>query len=197
LLPDLSVQLPVLSQFIEQAMKNRLEIKIVNQQIVTARANLRSTIGDITPDAQFSIGRDIQRNPPDNPTLIRSYIMGTIPMPVFDLHQGDIAKYKATLRQLQFELGAQQNVVRGQVALAYRKLVNARETLRQYQDTILSQSHQVAELARLSYRLGQTDITSALTAQQSNIQVRSQYLVEIFNYQQAYTDLEQAIGKVF
>jgi outer membrane protein TolC len=97
---------------------------------------------------------------------------------------------------LRSELVAQQSIVRGQVALAYRKVLNARENIRRYQGSVLAQSEKVAELGRLSYGLGQTDITSALTAQQSNIQVRNLYLAEVLNYQLAFTDLEQAVGHI-
>jgi len=61
---------------------------------------------------------------------------------------------------------------------------------------VIAQSEKVAELGRLSYRLGQTDITSALNAQQANIQVRNTYLTQIMNYEQSYTELEQAVGHV-
>jgi outer membrane protein TolC len=97
---------------------------------------------------------------------------------------------------MNFELSSQQNIVKGQVALAYRKLLNARENIRKYQDGIIAQSGRVAELGRVSYRLGQTDITAALTAQRANIQIRNLYLNEILNYQQAFTDLEQALGRI-
>jgi cobalt-zinc-cadmium efflux system outer membrane protein len=122
--------------------------------------------------------------------------MGSFPLPIFDVQQGEIARIRATERNLRFELLSQENIVRGQVALAYRKMWIARENIRRYQDSVLAQSHHVAELARLSYRLGQTDITTALVAQQANIQVRNQYLNEVLNYQQAFTDLEQSVGRI-
>lgn len=109
---------------------------------------------------------------------------------------GDVARldvYKAELAQ---QLLAQENIIKGQVALAYRKLLNTRENIRKYQEGVIAQSERVAELGRTSYRLGQADITAALNAQQANIQIRNLYLTEILNYQQAFTDLEQAVGRI-
>ena len=194
LLPDLSKQMPPLSQYIDDAIRNRLEIKIVKQEIVTNKSNLNNAIGNIIPNGALMVGKDTQFNPPDNPTARRDYIQGSFPLPILDLQQGEIARLKATGKQLGFELVSQENVVRGQVALAYRKLVNTRENIRKYQDGVIAKSERVAELGRVSYKLGQTDITAALTAQQANIQIRNLYLTEILNYQQAFTDLEQAVG---
>ena len=196
LLPDLSQPLPPLSEYIAQSMQSRLEVKVVKQEIVAAKASMRTTIGNIIPNGQLSVGYDKQLNPPNGPTLRRAYLMGSFPLPIFDVQQGEIARIRATERNLKFELLSQENIVRGQVALAYRKMWIARENIRRYQDSILAESQHVAELARLSYRLGQTDITTALVAQQANIQVRNQYLTEVLNYQQAFTDLEQSIGRI-
>jgi cobalt-zinc-cadmium efflux system outer membrane protein len=177
-------------------MGNRLEIRLVNQEIAAARANRVVAKGNILPDGQISFGYDRQLNPPDGNTLQRMYLMGSFPMPLLDRQQGELARLSATVRQLQSELIAQQSIIRGQVALAYRKVLNARENIRKYQGSVLAQSEKVAALGRLSYGLGQTDITSALTAQQSNIQVRNLYLAEVLNYQQSFTDLEQAVGHI-
>jgi len=196
LLPDLSHPLPPLSEFIAEALQNRLDIKVVKQEIVMAKSNMRTTKGNIIPNSQISFGYDKQLNPPDGRTLRRLYLMGSFPLPLLDVQQGEIARIKATQRQLNFELLSQQNIVRGQVALAWRKVFNARENIRKYQDHVIAQSQRVAQLGRLSYRLGQTDITSALTAQQANIQVRNLYLNEVLNYQLAFTDLEQAVGRI-
>ena len=196
LLPALNLPLAAESQYIADALKNRLEIKLVNQQIKAAGATRSVARGNIIPDGQASFGYDRQLNPVPEPNKNSFYMMGSFPMPIFDRQQGELARLRATIQQLNYELVAQKNVVRGQVALAYRKVLNARENIRKYQESVLAQSEKVAELGRLSYRLGQTDITSALTAQQSNIQVRNQYLAEVLNYQLSFTDLEQATGHI-
>jgi cobalt-zinc-cadmium efflux system outer membrane protein len=195
LLPDLSHPLAPEVDYIADAMKHRLEIRLAEQQIVSAKASKLVAKGNIIPDGQIAFGYDRQLNPPSD-IVQRMYLMGSFPIPIFDRQQGEIARLTATVRQLQSDLISQQNLVRGQVALAYRKLLNARENMRRYQGSVLAQSEQVANLGKLSYGLGQTDITSALTAQQSNIQVRNLYLNEVLNYQQAFTDLEQAVGHI-
>jgi cobalt-zinc-cadmium efflux system outer membrane protein len=195
LLPDLSKPLAPLSGYVNSALNSRLELKLVKQQIVANTANRKLTVGNIVPNGQISTGWDRQRNPPDQ-VVNRMYLMGSFPVPILDRQQGELARLRATARNLNFDLISQQNLIRGQVDLAYRKVVNAREIMRRYQQGIIAQSQQVAELGRLSYELGQANITSALSAQQANIQVRNAYLVQVMNYEQGFTDLEQAVGHV-
>jgi len=196
LLPDLTKPMPPLGQYFKEALEDRLEIKLVKQEITATKAGRKVAIGNIVPNGQLAFGYDRQLNFPPEANFNRMYLMGSFPIPVFDRQQGELARLRATLVQLNAEQGAQQNIVKGQVALAYRKVVNARENIRKYQAQVLAQSEKVSELGRLSYRLGQTDITSALNAQQANIQVRNLYLNEVLNYQQAFTDLEQAVGHI-
>lgn len=196
LLPDLTKPLPSLSDYTKIALNDRLEIKLIKQQIVANHANRRVAIGNILPNGQISIGWDKQINPFPESTLNRTYLMGSFPVPIFDRQQGVLAQLRATERSLRYDLGSQQNIIRGQVDLAYRKVVNAREVMRRYQQRIIAQSQKVAELGRISYQLGQTDITSALSSQQANIQVRNTYLAQVMNYEQGFTDLEQAVGHV-
>jgi len=196
LLPDLDQPLPPESQFIQSALRDRLEIKLVKQEIFATQANKRLTKGNIMPTGQIAFGYDRQVNFPPEANLNRMYLMGSFPVPLTDRQQGELARLKATMHSFNLELVSQENIVRGQVALAYRKVLNARENIRRYQDSVLDQSKKVAELGRESYKLGQTDITSALTAQQANIQVRNLYLTEVLNYELAFTDLEQAVGHI-
>jgi outer membrane protein, heavy metal efflux system len=196
LLPNLSEPLPPLAQYINEALKERLEIKLVGQEIVAAHAVKKLTVGNILPNGQLSFGWDRQVNFAPEPNLNRMYLMGSFPVPIFDRQQGELARLAATTSNLNLELNSQRNIIRGQVALAYRKVINARENMSKYQESVIAQSQKVAELGRLSYQLGQTDITAALNAQQANIQVRNLYLNEVMNYEQAFTDLEQAVGHV-
>jgi outer membrane protein, heavy metal efflux system len=195
LLPDLSKPLPPLSDYVNDALRDRLELKLVKQQMVSNDATRRVTIGNIIPNGQIGTGFDKQRNPPTD-SVYRMYLMGSFPVPIFDRQQGELARLRATARNLNFDLISQQNIIRGQVDLAYRKVINAREIMRKYQEKIIDQSKNVADLGRLSYELGQTDITSALNAQQANIQVRNAYLAQVMNYEQGFTDLEQSVGHV-
>jgi outer membrane protein, heavy metal efflux system len=195
MLPDFSLPVPKLNDLLEQALANRLELKITKQQIVVAQAQLYNAIGNIIPDPVLANGHSATGNPPAGPKLFGFFVTLNFELPVLTFSQGDIAKLKATIRQYYQQYHAQENQITGEVAGAYNNLMAARERIRVYQEHVLADSDEVAQLARLSYQVGQADITATLLAQQANVHVRSQYLDAVTAYQQAFTDLEQAIGE--
>lgn len=196
LLPDFDQTLPTIDRLITTAHQKRFDVRLVNQAIKTNEAGLRSTYASILPNTQFNVGRSITGNPPDGPKLHGYFIGVTQELPVFDVKQGDITRYRAMLRQLKIEAEAQKNIVSEEVIAAYERVSIARERIKAYQDHLLADSEQVARLARRSYEVGQSDITAAIAAQQANIQVKTQYLEAVRSYQQAFTDLEQSVGEI-
>lgn len=195
LLPDLTAELPPLKPYLAQAYENRLDLKIVNQGLRLAKANLLNAYGNILPAPVVSIGRSVANNPPDGPRLTGWFLAGEAQVPILDRQQGERAKFSATIKQLKLENLAQKNIIYAQIADAHQRLITAREQIRTYHESLLAESAEVVRLAQRSYEVGHADITTTLTAQQANIQVRLQYLDAIRNYQQALTDLEQAVGR--
>jgi cobalt-zinc-cadmium efflux system outer membrane protein len=194
-LPDFDEPLPPISHFISEALQYRWELKVIKEQIKLAQSQLRVSYGAIIPDENFSVGQSRAGNPSSGPLLLGFYMTMPVEIPIYNFQQGDIARLKATTRQFYLQYGAQKNIVVGDVSSAYNNLVVARERIRTYREHVLADSEEVARLARRSYEVGQSDITSTLQAQQANVQIRSQYLDAVSSYQQAYTDLEQAIGE--
>lgn len=196
LLPDFDKPVPPLDTFIAEAKKNRLELKLVDQQIKVNQAALKNTYANVIPNTQFNVGHSETGNPPNGPKIKNGWFMGiSQELPIGNFQQGDIFRYKNMIQQLRREIISQENQIIAQVAAAYQRLITARDRIRAYQEHVLADSNEVARLARRSYEVGQSDITSTLAAQQANIQIRSQYLDAVQEYQQAFADLEQAIGR--
>ena len=53
---------------------------------------------------------------------------------------------------------------------------------------------QVAKLARRGYEVGKTDLATAIIAQQQYQQTLSNYFNAVVAYQNAWADLEKAVG---
>jgi len=122
------------------------------------------------------------------------FFQSIIDLPILDRQQGVIARAKATGYQLNFEVLSQRNIITAQVLLAHRRLLGALARIEKYRNRALPVSSTISTAADLSYRIGQTDINSALVAQQENILVRTQYLDSLLAYELAMNDLEQAVG---
>jgi cobalt-zinc-cadmium efflux system outer membrane protein len=194
LLPDFSKAMLPLSMFLSMAEANRLEMKSLYQQVRVNAANLQQSYWNILPNPNIIAGKSTQGNVPTGPKVTAIFFTLTAVPPVTNTNQGNIALYKATSTQLRFQLLSQKNQILSDVTTAYQNLIAARDKLRTYQQHILSDSYQVARLARRSYEVGQSDITATLAAQQANVQTRSAYLDALSTYQQSFVALEQACG---
>lgn len=194
LLPDFSKSLPSLDELIADALKNRLDLKVVKQTLAVNQASMRTSVGNIIPNLQLNAGSSYSGNPPEGPAT-RGYFIGvTQEIPVFNIQQGELARLKAQSIQIKRELESTRNVVTEEVISAYQQLSAARQRVGYYQEKILPGSERVARMARRGYEAGHTDITATLAAQQANVQNRASYLDTVRLYQQSLTDLEQAIG---
>jgi outer membrane protein, heavy metal efflux system len=194
LLPDLDQPMPPLKQFVVQAEQNRPDLKVLLQSIRTNQASLRSTYANIWPNTQLNVGHSITGNPPDGPKLHGYFVGITQELPLFNFQQGDIARYRATVSQLKREYDARKNVASEEVAVAYERVLIARNRISAYQDHLLDQAEEVARKARRAYEVGQADIISAVLAQQENVRVKRSYYEAVRDYQQSITELEQAVG---
>jgi cobalt-zinc-cadmium efflux system outer membrane protein len=194
ILPDFNKAEHPLQYYINLALENRLELKSLNQQLKVNSANMKNAIANIMPNPQVTYGSSVSGNPSAGPKLKANFFTLNIESPVTNMNQGDLAKYKAVGRQLGYEIGSQKNIITADVVSAYNNVLVARERIRVYQEHVLADSNEVARLSRRSYEVGQSDINSTLLAQQANIQIRNMYLDAVMQYQQAYTDLEQACG---
>ncbi|MDZ4833076.1 MAG: TolC family protein [Candidatus Melainabacteria bacterium] len=194
LLPDFQQRIQVLESYLDLAIKHRYELRALERQIAVNKAQLRTSYGNIFPSPQFWMGSSQTGNPPTGPRLNSYYFGVNVPTNLTSFQQGDIAKYKAVERQLRYQNGSLRNVITSEVSSAYNNVLAARQKLRIYQEHVLADSYEVARLARRSYEVGQSDITSTIQAQQNNVQIRTQYLEAIQLYQQAFTELERACG---
>lgn len=208
LLPDFNKEMPGLDVLMSAANQNRLELKVLAQAIQTAKAQLKVAYAEVLPNPTLGVGSSVVNGPPLDPAqldpakplpknVFHGYFIQVFqPLPIFDLNQGDISKYRATIRALKSQVTSQENVIQQEVSAAYQRVQAARQRILTYQEKLLNDSNEVARLSRRSYEVGQSDITSTLLTQQANIQIRNQYLDAVNAYQQAFTDLEQAIGTV-
>lgn len=213
-IPDLDNEPKPLNVFIAMAEKSAPQLRVLAQEVRVNRANLASAVGNILPNPVLSFGhltaKDIGPGGQNQPLgmassaegsmqsqndVTKGYFVGvTVDVPVFDVQQGNIARLKATIKQVQAETASQQNIISDQVANAYRRLLIARTVTRGYTSRVLATSAKVVQMNRESYQYGRSDITAALVGAQLNIQTQTQYLTTIAEYQLALTDLEQAVG---
>lgn len=114
--------------------------------------------------------------------------------PIFYRYQGQIDQARATwIQQLK-----QNDQTRAQIATdivsAYEALSVARANLGKFQSQILPVAARVSLMAFRGYELGKTDLATAMLAQQQYQQLLSNYFDAVVAYQNAWADMEQAVG---
>lgn len=201
-LPDLETPVPSLDKLEMIAYDHRLNIKVVDQAIRASQAGLNVSYGNILPTPAIGVGSSVVNGPPLGPDAAAGaknnfhgfFFQTFVELPIFNFQQGNISKYRSMIKQLTAERDTQRNIVEQDVVQAYQAVVIQRRKIQTYQEKALARSAEIARLIQKSYQVGEIDITSALQAQQANVQVRNEYLDAIKAYELAYTDLEQSIG---
>lgn len=222
ILPGVAGSVPSLETCLVQAMQNRPELKVVRQAIKTNGASLKLAFGNAMPNPTIGIGSSVVNGPTQNLPIGNLITQNTLyppdpasapeqlartnfhgfffqvfqELPVLNFNQGDISKFRAVVQQLKAELAGQENLVTSEVATAYQRLCGARRKIEIYQNKLLARTIEIARLARLGYEVGQSDINATVLAQQATIQIKTEYLTSLSEYQQAFTDLEQSVGTI-
>jgi len=194
LVPLPNQQLPSIDTLIAKANEQRLDFQSTKQQTDIAKKQLKLAQVMRVPDLQLSGGYLFTTADAPNPNNSGYYVGAAVNWPLFYQQKGEIAQAKSTLDQSV----QQENVVRAQIAVdvrtAYEALIIARDKIRKYQSRLLSDSREVLALAQESYQVGKTDLVSVVTVEQSDQQNRSAYVDAVTDYQNAYADLEKALG---
>jgi cobalt-zinc-cadmium efflux system outer membrane protein len=204
ILPVADPSFPTLAACLQQAMIYRPELKVVRQSIAANKANLRLAYGNVIPNPTIGVGSSVVNGPAlpaDAPpedfgkNILHGFFFQVFQeLPLLNVQQGDISQFRATARQLDAELAGQQNVVTFEVSTAYQRVLGAKRKFEIYQNKLLTRTTEIARLARLGYEVGQSDINAVLLAQQAAIEIKTEYLTTLAEYQQAFTDLERSIG---
>jgi len=217
ILPADDSAFPTLETCLTKAMEFRPEIKVIKQAMKTNSANMKLAVGNILPNPVLGMGSSVVNGPGQSPSAAASsastdssgtptfqpppdnnfhgfFFQVFQEVPIFNFQQGDISLYRATAKQLKSELMSQENIVTQDVATSYQRLLAARKKIEIYRDRLLARTFEIVKLARLGYEVGQADINAVLLAQQSAIEIKTEYLTAVAEYQAAFTDLEQSIG---
>ena len=203
--PDSGI--PILEQLLPTAWQQRSDLKAAIQQAYVNRKALTLAKTQRIPDpfigfnylfstytpfqGQYYTPQPNQRTVPGQPGYM---LTAATEMPIFYQYKGEVNQAKATwIQQLK-----QNDQIRAQAAAdivtAYEALVMNINNLHKFGRDLLPAALQAAQLARRGYELGQTDLATAILAQQQYGQMVSSYFDTGVAYQGAWADLEKAVG---
>lgn len=176
------------AQLREKALENQPELKIAEAEVARAEASLRLErargSGTIEPYAGY------KRVGPDN-TAVAGV---TIPLPIGNRNQGEIARAEAELKIAQSLSQQAKNKALADVQSAISAFETAREQIRAYEAGVLRQADESRDITLLSYREGAVDLVILLDSQRTRNEVRSAYYKSLQSFYTALFQLEMISG---
>ena len=182
---------PTINELHTEALKNRLEIAILEKDYGITEAQLKQARWEKIPNIVIEGGAV---KPSVGTNIWGPYLAAQAEIPVFNRKQGEIKKAKAQLGYLEKEEDRLKLLIQSQISDALQYFKVREEQLKRYEEKLLGQSKNILELIEFGYQRGKLSLTDVLNAEQKNREVKQTYLQSILNYQIALSNLEYAFG---
>lgn len=177
-----------LSTLSEQALAHHPVImkweNLVEEAKHTHRQEQQARIPNVTVSGGYQ--RDAGRE---------AYVAGiSIPFPVWDQRQGEIAQAKATLRQREARLlRAKHELLKG-VTQQIQLSQAAAAQISTYEQGLLKQAQEALRIAQVSFKFGEASLLEVLDAQRVLRQTQVDYAQAKYDLSTALTELERVTG---
>ncbi len=203
IVPSPALSLPPLPVLFSTAYERRFDIKAANQQVLVSERELilarAQKIPDLFVAGGYAFSTFSQHQPAgltSQPNWLGQGAFFTIStqMPILYQHQGEIKQAQANLRQSEKKVDLLKAQVATEIIVAYNSVNVTRANIYKFQNELLPLAASLAKIGRLGYQEGATDLATAIVAQQQYQQTLSNYFDTVVNYQNAWADLERAVG---
>lgn len=188
------------------ALENRPDLKSAETGRQKAAADLRLAQANRWPDPTIGTsflhtGNEIpgpQWFEPFYPKGTTSNAMGvgvaSIPLPIFNRNQGEIARAKSEKIRADFLAQAAQSQVTQDVESAYAQFISARDRLRLYENTYLGAAKESLEIEDFSFHQGGASVLDFLDAERTYRATQLAYNQQLAAYLNALAQLQSAAG---
>jgi cobalt-zinc-cadmium efflux system outer membrane protein len=188
------------------ALQNRPDLKSAETGRDKAAADLRLAHANSWPDPTVGLswlhtGNEIPGPDwfqPFYPKGASSNAMGiglaSIPLPIFNRNQGEIARAQSEQVRAGFLADAARTQVVQDVESAYAEFTSARERLRLYEDTYLGYAKESLDIEDFSFHKGGASILDFLDAERTYRATQLAYRQQLASYLDALAQLQTAAG---
>lgn len=156
-------------------------VKAAQSQIALAKAN-----GKVDLSAGLSYSHLADQN-----TLSTNF---SIPLPIFDRNQGEIARTRYALTQAQEQAAAASDTVMTDIRNAYEAMMSDQQVVQLYVSGYLKQAQESRDISEYSYRKGVASLLDYLDAERSYRATQLAYRQALANYLTAVEQLKAAVG---
>ena len=170
------------------ALQNRPDLRAA-QQGVTA-ANSQYALAKANGRQDVTVGGNYARSGGFNTASVNL----SIPLPIFDRNQGEIARTRYAISQAQYGLRGTNGQVVTDVRDAYESLQTNDRVVRLYRSGYLDISQKNRDISEYAYRRGATTLLDFLDAERSYRATQLAYRQSLAAYLSSLEQLYQAVG---
>lgn len=179
------------------AMEKRLDVKNARQDIDVAKKNLTMIIRKRIPDIE--IGAGVLYVPPGlstsgNATTGVLLLGNILNIPLLYQYTPEIKNAKIQVEQKELIYKNTQHLALMNLHSAYVSFSTAQANLNYYNDIILSESDQFLHMAKRSYQVGKTNMTSLVYIEQSYKNILMNYTNALATYYNAWIDVLREVN---
>lgn len=183
-------QLPALQQ---AAFVARPDVLALERAQARSQADLRLQIAQGKVDLTWGVEYRRQEGVSGRANTLGVFL--SVPVPIFNRNQGEIARALAEGEQLSRQLEALKAQVRTEVQTAYSEFSTARELVESIEKDLLQPAQQARDTVAYTYRAGAASLLEFLDAQRAFNETMQSYLEAQASYRRAVMKLNAALGK--
>lgn len=198
LVPQPNRPLPEESVLLKSAVGVRPDLLVAKQQLNVTTKQIALAKTQRIPDVilgsgfAFSTFKDLE---PKNQQQFGAYLNVNMDLPIFYRKQGEIMSAQVSQDQARTQALIIQIRATAEVKAAYENVRLARANISKYRTQLLAGAKETVRLAELGYKYGRNRLSDVILAQQSAQQVNVGYFDAVVAYQNAWADLERAVGR--
>ena len=183
------VAIPDREHLLDRARENP-DLARWRSEIAQAEANVSVAKAKAVPD--LTLSGSVARFSQFNDT---AYTVGiSIPIPLFDSNRSGILEASRLLdRTRDLQLAAESRV-HGELAAAEQRMAGIRGGIETLRENILPGAQDAFDATKKGYELGKFGFIDVVDAERILVQVRSQYLDALADYQRGVREIERLIG---
>ena len=196
--PNPKIQLPAFDSIEEDSLKNRFDIKIAKHRINIAENNLKVIIRQRIPDLEFQGGYGYQsKGMSDDGRFKTGAYAGVsfVNLPLLYAYKPEIKNAKLEIEKAELNYISTQNKALKDLNNAYEKFVTAQMNLNYYNDKLLKSSDEMIRIAKRSYEVGKSNLTSLIVMEQSYRTIVVGYTYALADYYNCWIDFLREVNQ--
>ncbi|HWA93288.1 MAG TPA: TolC family protein [Terracidiphilus sp.] len=172
----------------EGVSRQRLEVKLAQQRVESARANLVLQKAQGRPDLDVLFG--YKRTQGEN-TMLAGF---QVPLPIFDRNRAGVQAAQSNVQAVRESLSGDELRSQAGWDLARTAYTTWKHQVEALYGPMATQSREIADISRAAYREGGLDLLRLLDAERLRVETQTAWAEALGNYHQSVLSLNFAAG---